>query len=249
MPTSRNKAGRLFHFAFNLRERPGPQNPEYAQLIDDYLNIGEMRLVFDGFVDACHLDVLEISKAGVFLAAKSEGRRQGSAFCFRLSDYKSVKDVPERVLQGVIQLLIASYTFPSAERLDDPVDQVGPPIRVPKVVDHLEHVLAQFRASEDVMSTDDQEQEPIWRQLRSMLREIATDSGRHARNTLMRNVQTACDVLEREGFFRKQEARPGDPEKYIPLPQYRVHVRHLAEYRRGLFDLISNLRRPEPENA
>jgi hypothetical protein len=28
------KAGRLFHYAFSLRERPGSQNPEYAQLAD-----------------------------------------------------------------------------------------------------------------------------------------------------------------------------------------------------------------------
>ena len=73
-----------------------------------------------------------------------------------------------------------------------------------------------------------------------MVIQMPTESGRQPRHTLMRHVQTACSILEREGFFRKQEARPGDPEKYIPLPQYRVHVRHLADHRR-LYEFIARL--------
>jgi len=86
------KAGRLFHYAFNIRERPGVQNPEYTQLIEDYQNHPEIHCIFDSFADACSLDVLEVSSAGVFLAPKLNGRRQGSAFCFRLADYKTFDD-------------------------------------------------------------------------------------------------------------------------------------------------------------
>ena len=58
------KAGRLFHYAFNIRERPGVQNQEYSQLIEDYHNYPDMRCIFDSFADACLLQVLEVSSAG-----------------------------------------------------------------------------------------------------------------------------------------------------------------------------------------
>ena len=60
------KAGRLFHYACNIRERPGVQNQEYAQLVQDYHNLPEMQRIFDAFADACLLEVLEVSAAGVF---------------------------------------------------------------------------------------------------------------------------------------------------------------------------------------
>lgn len=235
------KAGRLFHYAFSLRERPGVQNPEYTQLIQDYQNHSEMRCIFDQFVDACHLEVLEVSPVGVFLAPKIGDHNNSSAFCFRLSDYKSFEDANDRVLHGVIQMVLASYVFPSPERLDDPIDSLGPAVRVPQFVEHLDQLLEQFKQSSPQMPSDRPEEEPIWQQLRTMVIQIPTESGRQPRHTLTRQVQIACSILDREGFFRKQEARPGDPEKYIPLPQYRVHVRHLADHRR-LYEFIAKLK-------
>lgn len=235
------KAGRLFHYAFSLRERPGPQNPEYAQLIQDYQNHPEMRCIFDQFADACQLEVLEVSPVGVFLAPKLRDRGNGSTFCYRLADYKTFDDSHDRVLHGVIQLVMASYVFPAPERLDDPIDSLGPSVRVPQFVEHLDQLLEQFRQSCARMPSESLEEEPIWQQLRAMVIEMPTETGRQQRHTLMRHVQTACLILEREGFFRKQEARPGDPEKYIPLPQYRVHVRHLADHRR-LYEFVAKLR-------
>jgi hypothetical protein len=234
------KAGRLFHYAFSVRERPA-QNPEYAQLIDEYLNHPEMRCIFDQFVEACFLEVLEVSSAGLFLSPRAVDRRQGSAFCFRLADYKNFDDPNDRVLHGVIQLVVASYVFPSPERLDDPIDSLGSPVRVPEFVEHLDQLLEQFRQSCSRLPSDNPEQEPVWQQLRAMVLQMPTDTGRQPRHTLTRQVQTACAILEREGFFRKQEARAGDPEKFIPLPQYRVHVRHLADHRR-LYEFISRLK-------
>jgi hypothetical protein len=235
------KAGRLFHYAFSLRERPGIQNPEYAQLIQDYQNHSEMRSIFDQFVDACLLDILEVSSAGVFLAPKLGDRRNASAFCFRLADYKTFEDSNDRVLHGVIQLVLASFVFPTPDRLDDPIDSLGPAVRVPQFVDHLDHLLEQFRQSFTQVPSEQPEEDPLWQQLRLMVIQMPTDSGRQPRHTLMRHAQTACAILEREGFFRKQEPRPGDPEKYIPLPQYRVHVRHLADHRR-LYEFIAKLK-------
>jgi hypothetical protein len=235
------KAGRLFHFAFNIRERPGVQNPEYAKLIEDYQNHPEIRTIFDTFADACLLDVLEVSSAGVFLAPKLTGRRQGSAFCYRLADYKIFESPNDRVLHGVIQLVIASFVFPSPERLEDPIDSLGPAVRVPQLVEHLDRVLEQFRQASTRTPSENPDDDPVWQQLRLLVKEMPTETGRQARHTLARHVQTACAVLEREGFFRKHEARPGDPEKYIPLPQYRVHVRHLADHRR-LYDFVAKLK-------
>jgi hypothetical protein len=235
------KAGRLFHYAFSLRDRPGLQNPEYAQLIQDYQNHPEMRCIFDQFADACQLEVLEVSSVGVFLAPKVGDSRNSSAFCFRLADYKAFEDSNDRVLHGVIQLVLASYVFPTPERLEDPIDSLGPAVRLPQLVDHLDQLLEQFRQSSTQLPSDNTEEEPIWQQLRSMVIQIPTESGRQPRHTLMRHVQTALSILEREGFFRKQEARQGDPEKYIPLPQYRVHVRHLADHRR-LYEFVARLK-------
>jgi hypothetical protein len=235
------KAGRLFHYAFNIRERPGTQNPEYAQLIEDYQNHPDMRIIFDAFADACFLDVLEVSAAGVFLAPKLDGRRQGSAFCFRLADYKTFETPRDRVLHGVIQLVIANYVFPSPERLEDPIDSLGAPVRVAQLVEHLDRLLEQYRQASSRMPSENPDEDPIWQQLRILVKEMPTETGRQARHTLARQVQLACAVLEREGFFRKQEARPGDPEKYIPLPQYRVHVRHLAQHRR-LYEFVARLK-------
>jgi hypothetical protein len=235
------KAGRLFHYAFNIRERPGVQNPEYTQLIQDYQNLSEMRCIFEQLVDACQLEVLEVSPLGVFLAPRLGDHRNASAFCFRLSDYRSFDDANDRVLHGVIQLVLASYVFPVPERLDDPIDSLGPSVRVPQFVDHLDQVLEQFKRSSSQLPSERVEEDPIWQQLRSMVLQIPTESGRQPRHTLTRHVQVACSILEREGFFRKQDARPGDPEKYLPLPQYRVHVRHLADHRR-LYEFIAKLK-------
>jgi hypothetical protein len=235
------KAGRLFHFAFNIRERPGVQNPEYTKLIEDYQNHVEIRAIFDAFADACLLDVLEVSSAGVFLAPKLTGRRQGSAFCYRLADYKIFESPNDRVLHGVIQLVIASFVFPSPERLEDPIDSLGPAVRVPQLVEHLDRVLEQFRQASTRTPSENPDDDQVWQTLRLLVKEMPTETGRQARHTLARHVQTACAVLEREGFFRKQEARPGDAEKYIPLPQYRVHVRHLADHRK-LYDFVAKLK-------
>jgi hypothetical protein len=234
------KAGRLFHYAFSVRERPA-QNAEYAQLIDEYRNHSEMRCIFDQFVEACFLEVLEISSAGVFLSPQVVDRRQGSAFCFRLADYKAFDDPQDRVLHGVIQLVLASYVFPTPERLDDPIDSLGSPVRVREFVEHLDQLLEQYRQSCNRMPSDNPDQEPVWQQLRAMVLQMPTDTGRQPRHTLTRQVQMACGILEREGFFRKQEARAGDTEKFTPLPQYRVHVRHLADHRR-LYEFISRLK-------
>jgi hypothetical protein len=235
------KAGRLFHYAFNIRERPGVQNQEYSQLIEAYVNQPEVRVIFDSFADACFLDVLEVSVAGVFLAPKLGGRRQSSAFCFRLADYKTFDGPQDRVLHGIIQLAIASFVFPSSERLEDPIDSLGAPVRVAQLVEHIDRLLEQFKQASTRLASENPDEDPVWQQLRMLVKEMPTETGRQARHTLTRHVQTACNVLEREGFFRKQEARPGDPEKYIPLPQYRVHVRHLADHRR-LYDFIAKLK-------
>jgi hypothetical protein len=235
------KAGRLFHYACNIRERPGVQNQEYAQLVQDYHSLPEMQRIFDAFADACLLEVLEVSAAGAFLAPKSGGRRQGSAFSYRLTDYKTFEDPRERVLHGVIQLVIASFVFPSPERLEDPIDSLGAPVRVAQLVEHLDRLLEQFKQSSQRMPSENPDEDPVWQQLRMLVREMPTETGRQARHTLARHVQIACAVLEREGFFRKQEARPGDPEKFIPLPQYRVHVRHLADHRR-LYQFVAKLK-------
>ena len=235
------KAGRLFHYAFNIRERPGVQKPEYSKLIEEYHSLPEMRFIFDSFADACLLEVLEVSSAGVFLAPKAGGRRQASVFCYRLADYKTFDDPRERVLHGVIQLVIASYVFPSPERLEDPIDSLGPAVRVPQLVEHLDRLLEQFKQASKRMPAENPDEDPVWQQIRLLVKEMPTETGRQARHTLARHVQTACAVLEREGFFRKQEARPGDPEKFIPLPQYRVHVRHLADHRR-LYDFVAKLK-------
>ena len=234
------KAGRLFHYAFSLRERPA-QNSEYAQLIDEYQNHSEMRCIFDQFVEACSLEILEVSSVGVFLCPRVVEQRQGSTFCFRLADYKSFDDPHDRVLHGAIQLVLASYVFPTPERLDDPIDSLGSPVRVSEFVEHLDQLLEQFRQSSNRMPSDNPEEEPVWQQLRAMVLQMPTDTGRQPRHTLTRQVQIACAILEREGLFRKQEARAGDTEKFIPLPQYRVHVRHLADHRR-LYQFISRLK-------
>jgi len=212
------KAGRLFHYACNIRERPGVQNQEYAQLVQDYHNYPEMQRIFDAFADACLLEVLEVSPAGAFLAPKSGGRRQGSAFSYRLTDYKTFEDPRERVLHGVIQLVIASYVFPSAERLEDPIDSLGSPVRVAQLVEHLDRLLEQFKQASQRMPSENPDEDPVWQQLRMLVREMPTETGRQARHTLARHVQIACAVLEREGFFRKQEARPGDPENLFLCP-------------------------------
>jgi hypothetical protein len=235
------KAGRLFHYACNIRERPGVQNPEYTQLIEDYQTLPEVRCIFDTYAEACLLEVLEVSEGGVFLAPKPGGRRQGSAFSYRLTDYKTFDDSRERVLHGVIQLVIASFVFPSLERLEDPIDSLGPAVRVAQLVEYLDRLLEQFQQASKRMPSENPDEDPIWQQLRVLVREMPTDTGRQARHTLTRHVQIACAVLEREGFFRKQEARPGDPEKYIPLPQYRVHVRHMADHRR-LYEFVAKMK-------
>jgi hypothetical protein len=240
------KAGRLFHYAFSLRERPA-QNAEYANLIDEYLNHSEIRCIFDQFVEACCLELLEVSSAGVFLGPRVADRRQASAFCYRLADYKAFDDPHERVLHGAIHLVLASYVFPTPERLDDPIDSLGSPVRVLEFVEHLDQLLEQFRHACSRMPSDDPDEEPVWQQLRAMVLQMPTDTGRQARHTLTRQVQIACAILEREGFFRKQEARPGDAEKFTPLPQYRVHVRHLAEHRK-LYEFIARLK-GETSNA
>lgn len=235
------KAGRLFQYGLSVRERPGSQNPEYAQLIEDYHNCPDLRVIFNQFVEACSLEVLEVGSAGVFLAPKVSDRPSASPFCYRLADYKNFDDANERVLHGLIQLVLASYIFPVPERLDDPIDSLGPAFRVPQFVEHLDQLLEQFRHSSIRMPSNDPDEEPVWRQLRQMVLQMPTESGRQPHHTLLRHVQTACAILEREGFFRKQEARAGDPEKYIPLPQYRVHVRHLADHRR-LYQFVAKLR-------
>jgi hypothetical protein len=125
--------------------------------------------------------------------------------------------------------------------LEDPIDSLGAPVRVGQLTEHLDRLLEQFRQASTRMPSENPDEDPVWQQLRMLVKEMPTETGRQAKHTLARHVQTACVVLEREGFFRKQEARPGDPEKYLPLPQYRVHVRHFAQHRR-LYEFLAKMK-------
>lgn len=108
MPNESNdayRAGRLVQWSLRARERPA-QAPEYQELVDRYLSRSDFRALVKELAQGLGLSILDISEYGMVLVPDVD-----SVFAFRPADFRATASTDDRLLDGLVQLAIATTIF------------------------------------------------------------------------------------------------------------------------------------------
>jgi hypothetical protein len=224
-PDDAYAAGRLIQWGLQPRERPA-QEPEYLELINRYLDISDFKVLVQSVARGLGLQILDVGEHGLVLAPDGE-----SAFAFRASDFRPGKTVDERLLDGLVQIAIATTIFPRARDLADDPTLARPPVTVDEVEENLRTVCDRLqeaaRGAPDPEASDEVAGlEEAWRLYQRRLASMATKDARQAERSTRRIIEYGLERLCEFGCFVRVAAR--EPTEYQPTWRYQVLVRDLA---------------------
>jgi hypothetical protein len=225
--------GRLLQWGLRPRDRPA-QEPEYNALVDRYLDRREFKRQVDEVARGLGLEVLDASAHGLVLAPAGD-----SVFALRAAEFRPNRTVEDRLVDGLVQIAIASTVFPRARDLEEDPALARPPVTVDEVDDHLralcERLAEAVRGEPDPEADDDLAGlEEAWR---VVLRRQSVHTGRDGRQSdraTRRAIEVALERLCELGCFARAE-RAGAVE-YQPTWRYQVLVAELAATR--LYDSV-----------
>ena len=118
-PNNAFLAGRLIQWGLDPRCRPA-QEPEYRKLIDRYLDRDIFR---QEVLDVCRglgISILDAGPHGLILTPE-----EGSPFAFRPADFRPTSAADDRLLDGLIQLGLASFGEGNIDENPQFVDMLG----------------------------------------------------------------------------------------------------------------------------
>lgn len=241
MTTDLAAVGRLISFALDPRLTPA-KNADYAELVGAYRRDPDFAKAVRTVAEGQGLTVLECSPIfGLVVAAGTD-----SSYGYRMEDY-AVASAEERLLHGLIHLVIAATAFPTAQDLDAE-DRPLPSVSAQEIHERVEYIARQLRerASGDGDPPADAPQlEPVWR---LVLRTRATDTtpdGRSNPRTLLGMVRKALKFLEAQGLA-DEIPRAEVPDTYRLRGRYRIHVLDAAAYVGESQAVIARLLRDAP---
>src|SRR5215831_3063466 len=199
------EAARLIDFGLRAKLRPA-QDPEYARLVDRYLDRLDFRGIVRAVADGLALEILDIGEHGLVL-----GPREGSAFALKPADFRATQTVDDRLLDGLAQLAIAASVFPRPRDLEEDATFARPPVTVEEVDENLRRICA--RLEEEAENRPDPEAgeeglDEAWRVYARRLSAMETKDDRAARRTTRRIVEANLERLREYGSFTR-DARPG----------------------------------------
>ena len=184
------------------------------------------------------LVVLDVSEHGIVLAPLPD-----SAFALRPSDFRpGTSKAEDRLLDGLVQVAIATTVFPRARDLDDDPDLVRPPVTVEEVEAQLRTLcekLAEEARSEPDPTASDEARGLLdaWRVYQRRLSTLETRDDRKAVRATRRVIEYGLERLREFGCFTllRQEGEP----VWQPTRRYQVMVQELAATR--LFEQVKRM--------
>jgi len=219
-------AARLVQWGLRPLARP-VQEPEYRQLISAYHDDSSFRAAVHGVAEGLGLSVLDVSDHGIVLGADDD-----SAFALRPADFRPGQQSADmRLLDGLVQVAIATTVFPRARDLDEDPDLARPPVTVAEIEEQLRRICEQLeqqvRREGDPMASDERRGlTEAWRVYLRHLAIVETKDNRQAVRSTRRIVEYALTRLHDFGCF-VQVSGTGDAA-WQPTRRYQVMVQRFA---------------------
>jgi hypothetical protein len=228
------RAGRLVQWALKSLARPA-QEPEYQELVEQYLDNPAFRSMVRELVDGLGLDLLDVSMHGIVLAPQDN-----SVFALKPSDFRTGSaKTDDRLLDGLAQVAIAATVFPRARDLDDDPDIVRSPVTVDEVDEQLrrlcEGLAEQARQLPDPDASDEKRGLiEAWRVYLQRVDAMDTRDARRAPRATRRVIEFSLERLREFGCFTCISSN-GEPA-WQPTRRYQILVQQLAATK--LFQIV-----------
>lgn len=227
--------GRLLQWALRPRQRPG-QEQEYAELVERYLTRPSFRSMVREVARGLGIDVLDAGSHGLVLGPTPDSVFALSPQAFR----PALTSAEDRLLDGLVQVAIATVVFPRARDLEEDPDLARPPVTIDEVEEQLRSLCTALQKATqeqpDPLTTHEGLQE-AWRVYQSRLDAMETADNRKAPRTTRRIIEYALERLRDHGCFTqgRDEKRAWQPtRRYQVLVQELAATALFAEVRRAL---------------
>jgi hypothetical protein len=211
------EAGRLLGFALRC------QNPltskDYSELLRRYDEDTVLRMVIDNLCDGLGLRILYVGVHGLTLTATD-----GSPFRLTAENYRSGMSSEERILQGLIQVAVAAYSFPRAETLAQDDDILPAPVTARKLAEYLrEFAEAEQRKVTDCPDHIEAEERKAWREVLAQALTKETSARRESPKSLTGMCRYALEFLTAQGLMRMVDEKKG---VYQGTSTFRIRLKY-----------------------
>jgi len=221
-------AGRLLQWAMRPRARP-TTDTEYRQLLDRYIDFLPFREIVCTIADGLGLQVVDVSSLGMVLAPAED-----SVFSMTSADYRLSNSTDDRLLEGLIQLAIATTIFPRAQDLEEDSMIARPAITAEEVDATLRDICE--RLEEASLGQPDPSVEAqaaglyeAWRVYRDKASAKTTSGARTSPTTTTRFIERGLEFLQQQGCFIEESRR--QRKAYRPTWRYQVMVQEWSATR------------------
>ena len=218
-------AGRLIQWG--LRPEARPLNElEYQELLTKYQREDSFRALVKAIADGLGLLILDDSDHGLVLAPQDE-----SVFAFRPSEFRNTSSADDRLLDGLVQVAVATTVFPRARDLEEDPDLARPAVTIEEVDEQLRHLAEQLEkgtvGEPDPLAGDENKGLiEAWRVFKARLEVMETKSGRKAMRATRRIIERGLERLEELNCFVRRG--PESAPRWQPTRRYQVLVQELA---------------------
>lgn len=223
-----HEAARLLQWGLRTKDRPS-QHEEYMRLVHRYEQEYAFSQLAHEMGRGLGVEILAVNEHGAVLTPLD-----GSIFAFRSSDFRQVRTADDRLLDGLVQIAIASTIFPRAADLDEEATRVRPPATVEEVEENLRNLCARLEEAargkpDPTTSEEDAGLAEAWRAYQKRLSARETPDGRAAQKDTKQIIRTHFERLTELGCFLKEESE--ERVLYRPLWRYQVLVKEFAATR------------------
>jgi hypothetical protein len=224
-PSDAVQAGRLIHWGLQVKERPA-LHAEYKELLDRYQDRTDFRSLTNQIAEGLGLTVLDWGDHGLVL-----GPSPDSVFALRGASFRSNRqDADDRLLDGLVQVAIATAVFPTPRELEEEATVARPPVTVEEVDEVLRRLCQQFaegaqREGDLVLTDEVAGLHEAWRAYQRRLSVHQTRDNKQGPRSTQRIIQRNLDRLHDLGCFIPQRS---DPSAYQATWRYQVLVKELA---------------------
>lgn len=219
-------AARLVQWGLRPLVRP-VQEPEYRDLIASYRENGSFRAAVHGVAEGMGLSVLDVSEHGIVLGAEDD-----SVFALRPADFRPGQHgTDRRMLDGLVQIAIATIVFPRARDLDEDPDLARPPVTVSEIEAQLRRICEQLgrqagRQGDPTASDERRGLTEAWRVYVRHLPAVETKGGHQSARSTRRIIEFGLNRLREFGCF--VQVRGSGDEAWQPTRRYQVMVQQFA---------------------
>lgn len=228
-------AATLLQWGLRPQARPA-QEPDYRRLIDRYLDEADFRNLTRAVADGLGLSLLDVGDHGLVLAPS-----MNSAFSLNAADFRSPSGyADDRLLDGLVQIAIATTVFPRARDLEDDPDLARPPVTVSEVSAQLKALCeALSHANRDTPDPEaSDEAQGLYEAWRVYQRRLQGAS--RSRRSTKRVIEHGLDQLRAHGCFTRPTGAAA--AGWRPTRRYQILVQDLAATR--LYDEVQRVLAP-----